>query len=153
VRKGLVKSIAGLLLAAALFGLLGCGGGGGSGGELTKAEFIKKANAVCHRGSEDRVAAMEKKNKELKLEPGDLPTPDQQQQVAAVGLVEYEKSTEELEGLIPSDQAANLESLIKAREEVAEVVRSSANASEKNLLAIKKANELAKSFGLDECSV
>jgi hypothetical protein len=145
-----VKSIAGLLLAAGILVLFGCGGGGGDS-SLTKAEFTKQVNQACRQEAEARGQAKAGKEKELKIGHSELATPSEHKQIVEATLVPYEKMTAQMEELVPSDQAENLEPVIEAREEVAEIVReqSSANAT---LPVIKKANDLAREFGLDECS-
>lgn len=150
--RGFVKSMAGLLLAAGVLALLGCGGDSG-GSSLTKAEFTKKANELCKRGNEEREEAKARKANELKLKPGEIATPSEQKQVVLAAVVGYEKSTEMLKELIPSDQAERMEPVIKAREEVAEVVRTSTGLVKATFPAIKKANDLALQYGLNECSV
>lgn len=46
-----------LLVLAAALALAGCGGGGTSGGTLTKAEFVAQANAIC-KDYEARIDAL-----------------------------------------------------------------------------------------------
>jgi len=152
VRRGHFKSIAWLVLAAAMLGVFGCGGSD-SGSSLTKAEFIKQGNQICRQGNEQRVQAKAQKQKDLGLQPGEIATPAQHKQIVEATLGPYEEATERLQDLVPSDQAEKVEPLIEAREKVGETVLASSATSTANLGAIKKANELALQYGLEECSV
>jgi hypothetical protein len=152
VKRELAKSAALLLLAVIALTLFGCGGSS-AGDSLTKADFIKKGNQACRRGNEERVQAKEQTQKELGLHPGEIANGAQHEQIAEAALAPYEKSTEQLQELVPSEQADKLEPLIKAREEVSEVERQISNSSNAGFGAIIKANKLASEFGLDECSI
>ncbi len=151
MRRGHSKSIAGVLLAVGSLMLFGCGGGE-SGSSLSKAEFIKKVNQACSVENEERVHAKAEKLKELKLEPGEIASASQHQEIVEVTLAPYEKMTERLKELVPSDQEETLEPLIAARENVAKAVREDEVVATDSLVAIKKANDLAKEFGLKGCS-
>lgn len=142
-----------MLLAAAAFALLGCGGSGSSNAPLSKAEFIKLANHLCKVANEERYADKEAKAKELGLKPGELRTPKQGEEIMLTSIIPYERSTEKLKELIPSDQKKNLESLIKTREEVAETLRATVRSPVPNPGPLKKANLLAAQYNLPECAV
>jgi hypothetical protein len=47
------RSVALLVTAALCLASVGCGGGGESSGSLTKAQFLKKANAICAKGTKE----------------------------------------------------------------------------------------------------
>jgi hypothetical protein len=152
VRRGLFISAAGLLIMALAFGILGCGSSS-SGSSLTKAEFIKRANAMCREATEERVEAKDEKARELGLKPGEIASPAQHKALAEAALGPYERSTEELQELAPSDQAAKLEPLFAAMEEVAETVRTSPGEINASFPVIQKADELLLRYGLDECKL
>jgi predicted dinucleotide-binding enzyme len=145
--------MAGMLLATALLGVSGCGGGGDSGSSLTRAEFIKQGNQICRQKNEERVQAKAQKQKELGLQPGEIATPAQHKQIVEATVAPFEEATEELRELVPSDQADKVEPLLAAREELVDVVGKTSATADANFIAIKKANEFAVQFGLDECSV
>lgn len=148
-----MKSAAGLLLAAGVLALFGCGGGDSSGSSLTKAEFIKQANQTCRQEAKVRVQAKAAKERELDLEPGEIANPAQHKKIVDAALTPYEKVTDQLVELVPSDQADTVEPFIEAREELAEIVRYGTNEAAITLPAIKKADDLAREFGLDDCSI
>jgi hypothetical protein len=147
-----VKAATALVLAAGLLVLFGCGGGDSAHSSLTKAEFIKKVNQACRQEDEVRTQAKAEKQKELGLEPGEIANPGQHEQIVEATVVPYEKMTDQLEELIPSDQVKSLEPLIEAREGVAKIVRES-NSADTILPYIKKANERAVQYGLKECFI
>jgi len=151
VRRGLVKSVATLLLGTVVLGLFGCGGGD-SGSSLSKAEFIKQGNRVCEQANEERAEALEGKAKELKIESGEVATPAQQKQVVLAALATYEGATEKLKELVPSEQEGAVQPLIQTREELAKIVHASATSTPKPG-PYKRANLLAIRYGLDECTV
>jgi hypothetical protein len=147
-----VKSIAGVLLAVGMLALFGCGGSSSGDSSLTKAEFIKEMNQQCKQEVEVRSKAEKDKQKELGLEPGEFANASQQKKIVEASVPPYEKVTEQIEELAPSDQADEIEPLIKAREEVVEVVLD-ARPSDQSLAALKKANDLAIKNDLDSCSI
>lgn len=153
MERGFRKAAAALLLLVGAVILFGCGGGGdSSGSSLTKAEFIKQVNRACQQEGETRVKTKNEKQEELGIPFGQVATPAQHKKIVAVTVQPYEKMTERLKELIPSDQADALAPLIEAREEVAKIVQESTSIDE-TLPAIKKANELAVQYGLKECFI
>jgi hypothetical protein len=151
VRRWFWKFTVGTLLVVVALGVFGCGGDSGS--SLTKSEFIKRGNEICGQTNEERVQAKAQEQKDLGLEPGEIATPAQHKKIVEATLGPYDRGTEELQDLIPSDQAEQLEPLIEAREEVAETVRSGTGSATVSFAAIKKSNELALQYGLKECTV
>ncbi|MFL5340390.1 MAG: hypothetical protein ACJ8F7_09585 [Gemmataceae bacterium] len=132
--------------------LFGCGAGDSSS-SLTKAEFIKKANQLCKQTDEESAFAKDKEQKELGLEPGEAANAAQHKQIVEASVVPYEKATDELKELVPSNQVEKLEPMIEAREAVAEVVRSTSGSSPANFAAMRTANVNALQLGLDECAI
>jgi len=96
----------GIAVALLLLGVgVGCGGGGGdTTSEITKAQFVKKANAICADYSSKRSAAAEKKYNEPVNGAGDKASE-----------AEFRKLGEEVleESIIPilNEQQEKLESL------------------------------------------
>lgn len=145
-----MKPMAGLLIAAGMLMLVGCGGGDSTASSLSEGAFTKKVNQMCKKEKNERGLAEEATKKKVGVEPGDLPTPSQQAKIVAASVPPYERITEQIQELAPSDQ--ELESLVEAREKVAESVRSGGS-SEASLGAIYLANKLAIKHGLNECSI
>ncbi len=146
-----MKSMTGLLLAAGMLVLFGCGGDS-SDSSLNRAEFTKKVNQLCKEEDKERTQAKAATQKELGLEPGEIANSAQHQQIVEATAGPYEEVTEQIQELSPADLEDKTEPLIEAREQVAEVVRSTRPTSA-SLVAIKKANGLAAQNGLDECSL
>jgi delta 1-pyrroline-5-carboxylate dehydrogenase len=152
VERGFKKAAAALLLVIGAVALFGCGSDSSSGSSLTKAEFIKQVNLACQQEAETRIKAKNEKQEELGINFGEVATPAQHKQIVEVTVLPYEKMTDQLKNLIPSDQTDALAPLVEAREELAKIVRET-NSLEKTLPAIKKANELAVQYGLKECFI
>jgi len=146
-----MKTMMGLLLAAAVLGLFGCGGDD-SDSSLTRAEYTKKVNQLCKEEDQERTQAKAATQKELGLRPGEIANPAQHKQIVEATAGPYEEMTEQIQELSPDDLADKTEPLIAAREKVAEIVRST-RPTGASLVAIKKANDLAIKNGLDECSL
>jgi outer membrane murein-binding lipoprotein Lpp len=147
-----MKSMMGLLLAAGVLALFGCGEDSSSDSSLSRAAFNEKVNQLCKNEDEERTQAKAAKQEELGLEPGEIANAAQHKLIVEATAAPYEEMTERIQELVPSDLADEVAPLIEAREKVAEVVRKTGppNAS---LAPIKKANELAMENGLDECSI
>ena len=98
----------GLMLVVVALGaslVIGCGGGGGksSSGGLTKAELVKKGNAVCKRHNEKIAVAASKV-----LAGGRLPSPKQFGELAMGTIVpEYSAQLQELGRLKPPSEVAD----------------------------------------------
>jgi len=147
-----VKSMAGLLIAAGMLMLVGCGGGDSTASSLSQAAFTKKVNQMCKKEKVERKQTEEATLKKLGIEPGDFTTPAQQVKIVAASVPLYEEITKQIQELAPSDQEKEIESLVNGREKVAESVRSGGS-SDASLGTIYLANKLANEHGLKECSI
>ncbi|HEU5063122.1 MAG TPA: hypothetical protein VFT79_08240 [Solirubrobacterales bacterium] len=147
--KGILR-----LVASGLIGLLVLLGGCGGGDEttsLTKAEFVKVANAVCKRHNEQReqkiaaaVAGFDQKTEELSAaEKEDLIL-----EISAP----YEKATAELKALdAPEGDQEKIGSIIKAMEEASQEVKENPKAAITTTSMYDKANKLIDDYGLTDC--
>lgn len=144
--------MAGLLIAAGMLMLVGCGGGDSTAGSLSQAEFTKKVNQMCKEEKVERTQAEQATQKKLGVEPGDLATPSEQAKIVAASVPPYERITEQIQELAPPDQEKTFEGLVRWREKVVERVQSGAS-SEVALGTLVRANELAIKYGLKECSI
>lgn len=147
-----MRSMAGLLIAAGVLMLVGCGGGDSTTtSSLSRAAFTKKVNQMCKKEKVEREQVEKATLKKLGIKPGDIATPSQQAELSKAAVVPYEMITEQIKEFAPSDQEA-IDSLVQSREEVAETVRSGASAKVA-LGKIYLANKSANDYGLKECSI
>lgn len=152
MRRGIVKLMAGLLIAAVMLMLVGCGGGDSTASSLTEAEFTKMVNQMCKKEKVERKQAEDATLRKLGVGPGELATPSQQAKLVEASVPPYEEVTQQIQELAPADQEKAIEALIHWREKVAERVRSGGS-SEVALGTIYQANKLANEQGLKECSI
>lgn len=146
--KGVVGSILGV--AVVLLALLGAGCGGDDESEaLTKAQFLKQGNAICKKAEEERGEAINKaaetfKGKEISLK--------EQEDLVLEVLPTYENATTKLDELgAPEGDEKKVEALVEAMEGAAEQVKASPGTALETSVPFKKANELAKKYGLESC--
>jgi hypothetical protein len=141
-------------VVAAICIAAGCGGSGGSEEEaasapLTKAQFIKQADAICANAVEDREAAAEAWRKEQPA--GSAETPN-----------EIEQGLKEVIAPALQQQAEDLEALAapaEDRTEVAHMISTLASAGqmmeqepkEAFQSSIPKFEREAKDYGLESC--
>jgi HD superfamily phosphodiesterase len=146
--KGLIALFAGVLLVALV---AGCGSSG-SDNSLTKAEFIKQADAICSKGEKSIESGAEKFAEENNVNT-EKPTKAQKEEVITqVVAPEIRKQGEEISELgAPSGEEDKVEAIVSAVEEGAdELEQQPATLFEgKNPLA--KGSKLAKEFGLKVC--
>jgi len=147
-----VKSMAGLLIAAGVLMLVGCGGGDSTASSLTQEEFIKQVNQMCKKEKVERKQVEDATLRKLNVGPGEFTTPSEQAKLVEASAPPYERVTKQIQKLAPSDQEKTIDSLVHWREKVADSVRSGAS-SEKSLGLLIQANKLANEYGLKECSI
>jgi hypothetical protein len=144
-------------LAIALI-VAGCGGGGSdnevTASSITKAEFLKKADAVCERGNEqtqaDVAAYVEEKNFSLSKKQ----TPAQYTAfIEAVLVPNVNKEIEEIRDLgAPSGDEDQVEAILSALEDaVAKAQKESKAVVQERTDLFGRASELAKEYGLKAC--
>lgn len=134
----------------------GCGSGSSSTTEstssLTKAEFVKKGNAICAKSSEEINEGFEEFVKERGLSKTKAPAkPVQEEAVETVLIPRVSKEVESIRALGPPDEEA--EAVLDAAEEALE------KGEEDPILFLKeessgpfaKANKLAHEYGLTKC--
>lgn len=136
----------------------GCGGSSDSSSEVTasslsKAQFIKQADAACKKGEEEVQSdfkAFASENENLAN-----PTEDQFSELIETVLVaNVEQELEDIRALgAPSGDEEKVEAILAAREEgVEEAEAQPKRAVESSLAGFEKANGLAKAYGLEACS-
>jgi len=155
VTKALLAIGMAIALAAAV---AGCGGGDDSSGDsssaaLTKAEFIKQADAICKSGEE----TLEDEANEF-AEENDVdtenPTTKQQEEVIVdvVGPALHKQGEEIAELGAPEGEEETVEAIVDALESGAdEVENDPATLIESEDSPLDEATELAGDYGLTEC--
>jgi len=153
------KRFVALLAALAALALIvaGCGGGSDSTestSSLTKAEFVKKGNAICAKGNEEIEEGFEKFVKENNINQNKQPTKAQRTELSEeVFLPLVRKQVEGVRDLgLPSEGEAEADKVLKAAEKALEEGEEdpSALATESGG-PFAEANKLAREFGLTKC--
>lgn len=140
-----------LCLLIASVALSACGGGGG-GAELTKAEFIARADAICRKADQEQekhlLAYSPKHQKQLKTQAGI------NAMIRAVGVPPLEAEANEIEALVPPKQdAKEVEAIVEGiRQATAEGMKDPAKFEEGPTGAFARVNKLAAQFGFKACS-
>jgi uncharacterized protein with von Willebrand factor type A (vWA) domain len=143
-------------LAAIMLIVAGCGGGDDSSSDsssITKAQFIKQADAICENGNKENEAEFEEFAKEHNLSEKKEPSKAQQEEaISEIVAPGVQKQIEEIDALgAPKGDEGKIEAMIAAVEEgVEEIEENPASLTEgKNPLA--KGSKLAKEYGLKTC--
>jgi hypothetical protein len=125
--------------------LASCGGGS----SVTKAEYVKQANALCQDWERERE---EEFAKEIQREQGLKPTPQRKEEAAInVVLKPYERVTGKLAELdAPAEDEQKVEEIVGAMEAALSRVKANPRIVLKESPFIK-ANSLAESYGLTKC--
>ncbi len=151
------KRFVALLAALAALALIvaGCGSSGSSTestSSLTKAEFVKKGNAICAKGSEEVNEGFEEFVKENGLSKTKAPSKAvQEEAVEAVLIPKISKELESIRALGPPDEEAEAVldaaegALEKGEEDPIQFLK------EENAGPFAKANKLAREYGLTKC--
>ena len=158
-------------LIAALFGVLaiaivaaGCGSGGDSttgGGDssesassLTKAEFIKQADAICAKGNEAVSAEAEEFAEENEIDTEKPTTAQQEEVVSDVVAPAIREQAEKIDELgAPSGEEDEVAEIVAAVESGADEAEASPDSivEGKGGGPFEEANELADAYGLKVC--
>jgi len=144
-------------LSAVILVLAGCGGGSSSTestSSLTKAEFVKKGNAICAKGEKEVEAGVEGFIKENNFSEKKPPTGAQMEALAEeVLLPTVRKQLDEIRALgIPSGEEQEVEAIFVAVEEGIEKTEEDPSAfAEGGSGPFVKANKLAREYGLTVC--
>jgi hypothetical protein len=148
-----VAVMTGVLVAIGLLAA-GCGGGGSSTtASITKAEFVKKGNAICTAGNKRVDSEFEAFAKEAGLKEGEEPSKAQSEELAeTILLPSVSQEVEEIKALgIPSEEGEGAEAVIESAEESIEKGEEEPAALVSSEKTFKKTNELAHEYGLTVC--
>ncbi len=147
------KWVALLVVGAVLWGLTGCGGGGGDE-TLTKAQFEQQAKLICNKGQQEREEAIHAQLQ--KLEEGESKQATAAMQEAAVLAVldSYDRMTAKLADVgLPEGDEAQVEKIVDSMETAAAQVRANPQSAAGSGAPFKEADELLKAYGLESCVV
>jgi hypothetical protein len=151
VSKGVVGSILGVAVVALALLVSGCGGSDDEPEALSKAQFVKQASAICQEGEKERGKLVEEFGQKA---AGKKITVEDQEELVLAALPTYEKTTTGLSELgAPEKDEEKVAAIIEAREEAVENVESNPGTAVVGSIPFKKANDLAKDYGLTACTV
>lgn len=144
--KGLVAFIVALLALGVVL-LSGCGGGSDEE-SLTKAEYVRKGNAICGKWQQARGDMFRSINQELKPPV----TQKKKEDVILQLLAPYETATEGLAELpLPDGAEKEAEAVVTAMEDGLAQAKANPGTLVSSNVPFAKSNELAEDFGLTEC--
>jgi hypothetical protein len=151
------KRVIALLAALAALALIvaGCGGGSDSTestSSLTKAEFVKKGNAICAKGNEEIEEGFEEFGKEHGFSKEKEPSEAELEEAVETVLVpKINKELESIRALGPPDEEA--EAILDAAEEALEKGEGDPKQflKEESAGPFAKANKLSREYGLTKC--
>jgi len=140
--------VVGLVVMAIILPLqVGCANG--TGNSLNKAEFIRQGNNICQKGEQEREAAFAE---QVEQAEGQKVTQQIKEEAVLSIFRPYELMIRRLTRIgLPEGDEEDAEAVIDAMEQaVSDVQENPANLLSSDL-PVRKANELATSYGLDKC--
>jgi len=151
-----------LIFSAGLLalGALGCGGSEStadttsSNSEVSKAAFVKQANAICGRTNRELAQLSERFSKENNLSEKIQPTEAQVTELSQQALVPIAKQVEEIRALeAPAGEEDEVDAIVTAAEKALEEGEADPAAIYgAGGGAFAQANRLSAAYGLKECS-
>jgi hypothetical protein len=152
------KRFIALLAALAAISVIAAGCGGGSDSSSTsatisKAQFIKQADAICAKGNKENEAEFEEFAKENGLSEKKEPTKAQQEEaISEIVAPGVEKQIEEIDALgAPEGDEGKIEAMVAAVEEGAEEIEANPASLIEGKNPLAKGSKLAKEYGLKTC--
>jgi hypothetical protein len=138
------------LAAAMSFGIVACGGDDGGGSALSKADFIKQADAICKKATDDGTAAVDK----ILPEDSQEPTDAQLRQVLDLAVASYREEAKKIDALdepssISDDVSTMLDDLRDGADKIEKAGTKAFADDAPDYLAT--ASKDAKALGLKEC--
>lgn len=155
--RGWLAVLAGVLALALV--AAGCGGGGGGSdtavaeASITKADYVKKAEAVCKKGEEELQAdfATFLKEKENVKKATEADYAELLEKVVAPNITTEVEELGELD--VPQGDASQIEAMLKARVDSIAIAESNPKAMvAKSEEVFGQASKLAREYGLKACA-
>lgn len=147
MRKGVFGIIVGALAVALI--AAGCGSSGSD--TLTKAEYVKEANAVCDRGEKERSDAISEFGRTAGQ---NLPQKQVQKGLVDATLPTFQKLSSELAALpVPKEEAKRVEEFNRAFLAAVEAIEARWHVIIENPALFGEANDIAEKIGTTECLI
>lgn len=157
MKKSVIAALVALALAALVAFAAGCGSGGSDSTESTasisKADFLKQANAICEEGNENINAKFEEFTKENNLSETEEPPKEvQEEAIEEVLIPAINTQIEEIRALgTPEGDEGELEEVFSSEEGVLEEAEEEPTILFENTATQKEANKVAREYGLTVC--
>lgn len=152
MRNAVLRSILFALGLTALAVVAGCGSDDETA-SLTRAQFIKQANAVCIEGEKERGKLIQGASKLVK--PGEeLSKAGKEEFVITAAVEPYRKMTRKIEELgAPEGDEQEVEAIIKAMEEAADKAEANPQQTIDSIIPFAEANRVIGEYGIESCVV
>lgn len=149
MKKGSVFLLSVVMAVAALF-VAGCGGGDETTA-LTKAEFVKQANAICKEAEQERLNLF--KQVVATVDP-DGTKKERDEAIQKVIVEPYEGAAKEIESLgAPSGDEAKVSTIVKAMETSLRKVEKNPRLIGTTTIQFAASNKLVNEYGLTKCVI
>jgi hypothetical protein len=152
VSKRIIAMLAGALAIAIV---AGCGGGSdssSSSSSLTKAQFIKQADAICEKGDKETNKEVEAFVEENNVDTNKPTTKQQEEVITEVVAPNVQGQAEQISELgAPSGDEKKIEAMVDAVEEGVEEIESDPKTLIEGKNPLGKGSKLAKEYGLKSC--
>jgi hypothetical protein len=147
----MTRSITAMAMGLLLILLVGCGGSDSA--PLTKAEYTKQAQAICHVGEHEKEEAVEAAM--LKYQEGEKNATSKLQEEAIVEvLAPYERTTAKLMELEPpAELEKKVETMLRLRVAAPKVMKADPKKALQSSNAINKAVKGTEALGLGSCDL
>lgn len=144
--------LAGVIAALAVV-VGGCGGGGDSTTTLTKAQFVKKVDALCEEREKERTNKVSAIVSTLK--PNErLSNTRQTKMVEEIIFPSYDAMIKNVKSLEPpAGDEAKVNEIIKAMEKAQKKVEADPRQAVFSVVMFEEANGLATKYGLKHCVI
>jgi hypothetical protein len=142
-------------LAAIMVIVAGCGGGDDSSStsaSISKAQFIKQADAICEKGDKEANKEVEAFVEENNVDTNKPTTKQQEEVITEVVAPNVQGQAEQISELgAPSGDEKKIEAMVDAVEEGVEEIESDPKTLIEGKNPLGKGSKLAKEYGLKSC--
>lgn len=152
MKRASIAVLAAFVALAAI--VAGCGGDDSdTSASLTKAQFVKQADAICKKGNDKIEAEFESFVKENELGENEAPSKAlQEEAIAEIVAPSVQEQVEEIDALgAPEGDEEQIEEMLTAFEEGAEELEENPSSLNEGENPIAKGSKLARDYGLVTC--